>query len=443
MSANKSRWSEGLALSPQHFQNQERYLEQFVDERTKPLNALFWGIGELTINKESLGIGQVSLESARAVFKDGTPYNAPGRDRIPLSLNIPEGTSNEVVYLALPEDRAGSLLVDEINAPMPQARFGALEYDVYDYNVGSQGQTEIEGLALSPRLCLESQNLDGLSLLPLMKVREVTQDMEVVLDENFIAATYNVASSSRLRSSLKDVISMLKQRGDSLTRRSLNNSNTNSVADFMQLQLMNRYEAQLEHLSTFSQLHPERLIEVLIMLTSELAAFTMNEKRLSEYPQYVHESPMLVLDDIQYLLSQQLSVVHEERALQLPMNIHEDWMQVSPITDRARLNNSAFVLIVGADMPAEELRGQIPLHMKIGAVEEIRDLVLNNIPGIDLKPLQAAPRELPFSAGRVYFQMDSDSPHWKSLLKSSGFAFHISGNFPNLELQLWSIQGSF
>lgn len=41
----------------------------------------------------------------------------------------------------------------------------------------------------------------------------------------------------------------------------------------------------------------------------------------------------------------------------------------------------------------------------------------------------------------MYFQLDKTSPYWESLLTSSGFGFHITGNYPGLELEFWAIRG--
>ena len=41
----------------------------------------------------------------------------------------------------------------------------------------------------------------------------------------------------------------------------------------------------------------------------------------------------------------------------------------------------------------------------------------------------------------VYFELDRGSPHWQLMQNSGGFAIHVSGDFPNLRLELWAIRG--
>lgn len=58
-----------------------------------------------------------------------------------------------------------------------------------------------------------------------------------------------------------------------------------------------------------------------------------------------------------------------------------------------------------------------------------------------MSALPVAPRYLPYHSGFMYFQLDKTSPYWESLLTSSGFGFHITGNYPGLELEFWAIRG--
>ena len=118
-------------------------------------------------------------------------------------------------------------------------------------------------------------------------------------------------------------------------------------------------------------------------------------------------------------------------------------MRVGPITDRTVLRGT-FVLCVQADVPTENLRRLFPSQVKIGAVEHIRDLVNVAIPGIAVRPLPVAPRQLPYHSGTVYFDLDRSGPLWKQLQKpggSGGLALFVGGEFPGLEMELWAIKG--
>src|SRR6202000_11768 len=116
-------------------------------------------------------------------------------------------------------------------------------------------------------------------------------------------------------------------------------------------------------------------------------------------------------------------------------------VRVGPITDRAMLRGASFVLSVQADMATETLRRLVPAQAQIGAVAQIPDLVNARLPGIGSGPLPVSPRQIPFHAGASYFELDRNSPHWQQMQSSGGFAIHVSGEFPNLRLELWAIRG--
>ncbi|MBV5335487.1 type VI secretion system baseplate subunit TssK, partial [bacterium] len=86
------------------------------------------------------------------------------------------------------------------------------------------------------------------------------------------------------------------------------------------------------------------------------------------------------------------------------------------------LTVATFVLAVNADMPTEALRRNFPALVKIGPVEQIRELVNVQLPGIRVRPLPVAPRQIPFHAGAVYFELERGSPIWNQLAQSGGIA---------------------
>jgi type VI secretion system protein ImpJ len=98
------------------------------------------------------------------------------------------------------------------------------------------------------------------------------------------------------------------------------------------------------------------------------------------------------------------------------------------------------VLAVRADVPENTLRNHLPAQMKIGPVERIRQLVNAAMPGIPIKALPVAPRQIPYHSGFSYFELERNTPFWKELNHSGGFAVHVGGDFPGLEIEFWAIR---
>ena len=58
---NRIVWSEGLFLRQQHFQQQERHLESWIEGRAAALRPYSWGFTELEIERDLLAIGKIGL----------------------------------------------------------------------------------------------------------------------------------------------------------------------------------------------------------------------------------------------------------------------------------------------------------------------------------------------------------------------------------------------
>src|SRR5690606_7601889 len=99
---SKVVWSEGLFLRPQHLQQQERYLERYIELRAGALRANAWGFEQLELDPDLLGLGKLGLRRARGVYPDGTPFSMPGDDPLPPVLDVPADCRDQTVHLCLP-----------------------------------------------------------------------------------------------------------------------------------------------------------------------------------------------------------------------------------------------------------------------------------------------------------------------------------------------------
>jgi type VI secretion system protein ImpJ len=140
-------------------------------------------------------------------------------------------------------------------------------------------------------------------------------------------------------------------------------------------------------------------------------------------------------------LRQSLSAVLEQTAIPIPLQDRKYGIRVAQVADRSLLGAANFVLAVHAATSAEVLRRHLPNQIKIGPVESIRELVNSALPGIQLVPLPVAPRQIPYHAGATYFELDRSGRMWKQLQQSGGIAFHLAGDFPDMQMELWAIRG--
>ncbi len=440
---NKVAWLESQYLHPHHFQQQERYLESSIQDRCNPIRSYVWGFLNIDIDKAVLADGRFSVTAAEGVMPDGTTFRFPAGSVPPEALVVPEHTKDTLIYLVLPRYQAGTRHLDLEGDNTAIARYRLHSADVYDYSTDSSNAITVEMAALHCRLALEHEDLGGYTSLPVARIREVTQEGAVILDKQHIAPMLAVRHEATLINYLKDVIGLLQQRGEALAIRFIASnqaSGSSAIADFMLLQLINGYEPRFRHMATISMLHPEALYTEMLGLMGELSTFSTNGKRPIEIPPYNHADLYSCFQPLMDNLSKHLSAVLEQTAISLPVEERQYGIRVSRISDRSMLRQCRFILAAKADVPTESIRAQLPSHMKISSVENIRDLVNNQLPGVAISELPVAPREIPYHAGCVYFELDSGDEHWVQLKNSGGFAFHVAGEFPNLELEFWAIR---
>lgn len=442
--SNKVVWSEGLFLRPQHLQQQERYMERYIDLRTASLQGNGWGFTELELETDLLSVGKLGVRRARGVFPDGTPFAMPGDDPLPPALELDINARDQTIYLTLPLRQATQADIGRPESPRDQLfRYRVRELEAFDSSGSVDEQVLMEVGGLNTRLALESQPLEGLARIPLAQLVEVRSDRRVQLDDGFVPTVMACDAAPRLATFLVELLGLLHQRGEALAARVAvsDRGGAAEIADFLMLQLINRWQPRLSHWAAVPRLHPESLYAELLGLAGELATFTAAGKRPVPFPPYQHDAQRVAFEPVMAALRGSLSAVLEQTALSIPVQERKFGVWVAVIPDQGLLDNAQFVLAVKADLPGEEIRRRVPGMAKIGPVEQIRDLVNLQLPGIALAAMAVAPRQIPYHAGHVYFEFDKQSPMWRALQGSGGMAFHLGTEFPGTALQLWAIRG--
>ena len=135
-------------------------------------------------------------------------------------------------------------------------------------------------------------------------------------------------------------------------------------------------------------------------------------------------------------------MVLERNAIPIELQERAYGLRVAAIPDSDLVKTARFVLAAKAQLQPERLQASLPTLVKIGPVERIRDLVNLNLPGIVLRSLPVAPRQIPYHAGFLYFELDRSGDLWKITEQSRALAMHIAGEFPGLELEFWAVRGA-
>lgn len=430
-------WFEGQLVRPQHLQQQQRWLEAQIDDRLRAVGPYGWGIGSLVLDASLLGLGKIGIESCRAIMPDGLPLDIPGRDGGLQPLQVPPGATGALVKLAVPIRHGDALEVDA-----PSARYQRAEQDVRN----ATGPGEPARIVLGrPQLTLLIEGSDEaeLATLPIARVARVTPSGEVILDTNFVPPSLCLGAHPRLIGFAKEIEGMLRGRADALSARvdpGRTDANTGGLVDFALLQLLNTSEPVFAAMGRTPSLPPHELHRETLRLAGALSTFSRRNRRVPELPDWSHTDPASSLTGLMAAVREALATLSVESAIALPLQSRGPGLWISPISDRSLLGGAIFVLAVSAAVDPERIRATLPAQAKMGPAEAIRDLVGLQLPGIPLRPMPVAPRDVPYRAGTVYFELDQKAEIWRQLETSPAFVLHIGAEIPALVLEFWAIR---
>jgi type VI secretion system protein ImpJ len=274
------------------------------------------------------------------------------------------------------------------------------------------------------------------------EVEAVDSQGQITLSETFIPPIIPSRASPRLIAIMEQIRGLLRARANVLASGATGQGelSRSGMVDLMTLGLTNRYETSFNHLIASGAHAPETIYRECIALIGELSAYAATGRRPPELPAYNHHALRETFDPLLPVLRNMLSVIVERNAVAIPLTERDFGIWLGEIEDRMTFTGRRFVLIATANVALETIRRQMPIQIKIGPVEQIRDLVNLQLPGIGVAPLSVAPREIPFIQNAVYFALDENNALWSQFPDSAAFALHVSGNYPGLRLELWAIQ---
>lgn len=442
---NRVIWGEGTFVRPQHFQQQQRHLDYLLSNQILSLTGYNYGIQSLEIDQELLNLGRISIISAKGYLSDGTYFDVPSQDAYPnvLEIKASDNVQGQVIYLALP---TLTNTINEIQSEYHKnnniVRYREVHENVRDLHTPNGDSAVLFLAQLAPRLMLSSEDKSAYTYIPIARIKERLETGRIVLDEKFIPTCMAIGASNVLRDFIAEIENTLEQRSETLASRigSPGQRGVAEVSEFLMLQLLNRKLPLYRHLKIHPNLHPEYFYRELIQLLGELIVFTDASRLVKPFMPYEH---LNLTESFQKLFSEiriALSTVLTPKAVSIQLSIEHHGVRTASINDQNLLDRAIFILAVSARMPADTLIRQFVHQTKASSQNRIQELVSLQLPGITLIPLGAAPRQLPYHAGYIYFQLDTTTKEWDEIKRHHSIAFHISGDFPDLDMHLWAVR---
>jgi len=436
---SKVAWEEGLFLRPHHLQQNDRYLERLVENRVRNLTPYPWGFASLEIDRDLAQQSKFALRRAAGIMPDGTPFDVPADSPLPQAIDVPETAGNHIVWLSLPFAAPNSREVDETGADSA-SRFVKGAETFIDSTSSLRIEEEID-LAY-PRLTFEIRKTakSGYANLAAARIVEV-RDKAIIFDEQFVPPLLTCSAHPVANGWIDRVVGWIDNKLEELARYATDPTAGGGLqsVDYFVLQLLNRHINVLKHFRYSGYVHPERLYEEFLRLAGELATFATAERRARQYPAYDHDDLENVFNPLLRDLQDFLSARLGRRAIRLEIIERAQNAFVSPIRDRSLFRNANFVLEVTSRRPLIEIQHQFPNLFKVGPNTKMNEIVHAHLPGVPLVHLPTPPPQIRAITDHVYFYLDRKSPLWAEFSAASSMGMHFSGDWPDLQLELWAV----
>lgn len=437
-------WREGLFIRPQHFQQNNYAFATELMQRTIESGSNKWGLFDLKIDDQLLSMGKISIISASGILPDGTYFNSSDFPT-QLTLDIDKQDNGKNIYLALPllyrnEDNT----YFEDDEFLPVRYVAKIDRDILNTNIGENSKADIAFSYHNFLLKKEGDKLDGYAVLQIASIGNVTVNNIVSLDENFKPTYTHLEKSDFLLSQLHELQGMVQYRVERLVEKLAGGSvEATELRDYLILQILNRTSSRLHYYATQEHIHPSELYLELVTCIGDLSIFMKKEKSISTHFTYIHKEQGKCFESVFMEVKKLLSLVLESKSVLIPIDKHNYGVRIALLKDKNVLKDSIFVLAISSNIDANKLKRLLLDNLKIGTVDEIRNLVNHHLPGFGIVPLTTAPREIPYKVNQSYYRITLKQEDKQKLSKTSGLALHYpeTDNL-GIEFLLWAIKQS-
>lgn len=439
---NRTVWSEGMFLGPHHFQQHDRFLLHTVAGINSVSHPYPFGVSDLQIDEAALGEGRFALTKCNGVFADGTPFSLPDDAPLPEPIDISTEDIGKNIVIGIPFESHTEKDIAETISRESFSRYLLVDQQVADRQTPDSNSEETVFTAnLWVRLQLEGSNETAFHTIPVAKIQDRKEDGTIAIEGSYFPCAMALGASTGLYQLCRELEVLVAQRAADLASRlgRPDSGDSSQLTQFFMLQIINRAKPLLKHLLATSGLHPEVVFRELVQLAGELATFCTPGKLAAELPDYNHRDQYASFFPVISNIRESLNFTVDQKVAQYTVDHVKGGIYTSTIPDLNQFHGARFLLAVSARLQPEDLRNQFSQQITISSKDKLRDFVTSHVPGVALTPVVQIPNNIPMYDQFVYFEMERGTAMWSEIAVSGIIALHIAGNFPDLQMQLWTI----
>jgi len=447
LKAKRVLWGEGLFLRPQHFQQQALRGENVAAEVLQTVQRHPWGLRRLELDTDVLREGMVRANKLEVTFRDGTRFDAPGSDPLPLSRTLgelPQVGTEVTLYACLPNlDSYGGNTAKPTEQPPRPARFRSAHQSITDLYTHALEQ-DLSTLELDVRLMVYEENRDGFDSVPIARlVKDATGKWRQ--DEAFLPPLAAVSGAPSLLNTLRGLLDSMLVKSSHMTGdhrervKHVASYGTADITSFWLLHTINRNFALLSHLANSEPLHPEELYLTLAGFCGELLTFSTTYS-LSDLPQYHHEQLSETFPKLDKLIRVLLDTVHPERHKIIPLTTPRPSFYIGHLDGENLINNVDYYLSIQGEVPYARVVEEVPLRFKVGAPDDVEKILNSAMRGVALTYVSShTPMSLPVRVGNHYFSFEPHGDIFQNMLKARSICIYVPESLSDLKLELFAV----
>lgn len=424
-------WREGICVSPQHFQQQERFIESQLQARIMVSAPIAWGLHQIDVDAAALAHGDFVLMGLKAVMPEGLVVsvgqsNATKVPSRPVAEHFDERKTRLRVYLALP--RAGTEF-SNYDRPSDKPESAHLRYHIEDHVLQDNGRNEsqrrIELLTPQLRVLFDSEPRDGMDCLPIAELVR-TPGQGFALNPEFVPPCLNLSAAPSVRRELHRLLelSLSCYRELHSRRPQRDEIAARDLMIYLRMGAISAHLPDLEQCSRDALTPPAQAHATLARLAGQLWALFDNPEPV-RVPHYRHDDlsasfiPLLSLN--RDLLTRCVSAPRPFVELNLVSDGQGLW---TTMLDDPRLAQAErFLLSITSSTAANLTSDLVQTRCKIAAKSQIAAVVDRAVSGARLMA-PVAPAGIALRPGEVHLEFDLHDGYWRDLFFERAFALY-------------------
>jgi type VI secretion system protein ImpJ len=434
-------WSEGMYLSPHHFQTQSRYFEDSMAFLSASLWHEPWGFLHFELDPKAMRNGSASLLHASGIFPDGMPFELPNSDPPPSIRNLlevfPSTDAVLPLYLTVPSRRDNGFDTDLTAAN--GGRFSRMAKTLRDETNGID-EREIDLGQKNIRLMTEAELTADVLSIPIAHVLRDGRG-NLVCDEEFVPPCLRVSASETLMLLVKRLLDAAGEKSSTVARSARKAGRFEAgtaaldVANYWFLHALHNAIPPLQHLTSTRHAHPEDVFVELSRLAGALCTFSV-ESDPRNLPKYDHRNPGPGFRALDAHIRKHLEIVVPSNTVTLHFSPAEPYIHAADVTDERCLRRARWIFGIRSALGESDLLKMTPRLVKVCSSKFVPELVKRALPGMTLTHMPVPPTAIRAEVDMQYFSVETSGPCWEHILQTRKVGVYVPGEISRPEFDL-------